>query len=191
VQVLNTEEKGSDVNLATHLVYDGCQNAYDVAVVVSNDTDLIEPIRVVTQRLKKPVGILSPISAGSIRLPAPGLVAVASFVHRIKKSALKRCQFPDSLTPAISKPLKWCRQDVVYRALELALTGSHPAALKELFAVPDSELQTLFGGRLPAKVGTAHTALKSLATKAGGLEAQDRKTVVDALQVLTEAVTRC
>ncbi len=39
-KVVRTEEKGSNVNLATHLLYDGVQGLYDVAVVVSNDSDL-------------------------------------------------------------------------------------------------------------------------------------------------------
>src|SRR5207249_2822659 len=30
VRVVKTEEKGSDVNLATHLLYDACRNDYDV-----------------------------------------------------------------------------------------------------------------------------------------------------------------
>lgn len=39
VQVLKTEEKGSDVNLATHLVRDGFRKEYDLAVLVTNDSD--------------------------------------------------------------------------------------------------------------------------------------------------------
>jgi hypothetical protein len=46
--IVKAEEKGSDVNLASHLVNDGWKNIFDVAVVVSNDTDLVEPIRIVT-----------------------------------------------------------------------------------------------------------------------------------------------
>ena len=54
-KVWKTEEKGSDVNLASHLVYDACQGSFDVAAVLSNDTDLVEPIRIVTQELGLPV----------------------------------------------------------------------------------------------------------------------------------------
>ena len=45
--MVEREEKGSDVNLATYLMLDGCRNAYDVAIVVTNDSDLAEPIRLV------------------------------------------------------------------------------------------------------------------------------------------------
>ena len=46
IEVIKTEEKGSDVNLATHLLYDGFRNDYDIAVVISNDSDLLEPIKI-------------------------------------------------------------------------------------------------------------------------------------------------
>ena len=40
-----TEEKGSDVNLATHLLHDAHMDRFDVAVVASNDSDLLGPIK--------------------------------------------------------------------------------------------------------------------------------------------------
>ncbi len=47
VKVYKTEEKGSDVNLAVHLLNDGWLNSYDCAIVVSNDSDLSEAMRLV------------------------------------------------------------------------------------------------------------------------------------------------
>ena len=41
-----TEEKGSDVNLASHLLLDGFQQTRDTVVVFSNDSDLRVPIRI-------------------------------------------------------------------------------------------------------------------------------------------------
>jgi uncharacterized LabA/DUF88 family protein len=58
VEIHDTEEKGSDVNLASHLLLDGCQDRYDMALVLSQDTDLIEPMRMVTQELKKTLGLV-------------------------------------------------------------------------------------------------------------------------------------
>ena len=46
-EVVRTEEKGSDVNLAVHLLNDGWLDAYDCAVVVSNDSDIAEAMRLV------------------------------------------------------------------------------------------------------------------------------------------------
>jgi hypothetical protein len=51
VQVIKTEEKGSDVNLATHLLHDAHMGRFEVAVVVSNDSDLLEPIKIVREQL--------------------------------------------------------------------------------------------------------------------------------------------
>lgn len=45
--MIEPEEKGSDVNLATMLLLDGCGRKYDVAMVISNDSDLALPIRMV------------------------------------------------------------------------------------------------------------------------------------------------
>ncbi|HEX8804165.1 MAG TPA: NYN domain-containing protein [Acidimicrobiales bacterium] len=43
-KVYRTEEKASDVNLGAHLVWDACHRAFDVACVVSNDSDLQTPV---------------------------------------------------------------------------------------------------------------------------------------------------
>lgn len=52
-KVVKTEEKGSDVNLAVHLLNDAWLNKYDCAVVISNDSDLAEPLRLVREQHKK------------------------------------------------------------------------------------------------------------------------------------------
>ncbi len=52
VWVDKTEEKGSDVNLASHLLMDGFQSKYEVAVLITNDSDLSEPVRMVKNELK-------------------------------------------------------------------------------------------------------------------------------------------
>lgn len=39
-----TEEKETDINLATHMLAKGFQNAYDIAVLVSGDTDYIKVV---------------------------------------------------------------------------------------------------------------------------------------------------
>jgi hypothetical protein len=46
-KVWKTEEKGSDVNLAAHLVRDAFLKAFDEAAILTNDTDLCEPMRIV------------------------------------------------------------------------------------------------------------------------------------------------
>lgn len=106
VKVLKVEEKGSDVNLACHLLLDAFQGNFDVAAVLSNDSDLVEPIRIATQVLHKPVGLLSPVSN-----PNPELSRASSFIRRLSVSDLAACQFPDPLPrpgePSLVKPALW------------------------------------------------------------------------------------
>jgi uncharacterized LabA/DUF88 family protein len=107
VEVHDTEEKGSDVNLATHLINDGWHKRYDVALVFSQDTDLIEPIRIVVQELRLKVGIVWLDG----RLPNRHLAAAASFVRHIRPADLAASQFPNPVVmpdgKEIHKPAGW------------------------------------------------------------------------------------
>lgn len=104
--VVKTEEKGSDVNLGVHIVRDGFQQKYEHAVVLTNDTDLEEPLRIVQQELKLPVTLLSPVSK-----PATSLVNQSSHVIHLTQAHLLASQFPASFTDvngkAINKPATW------------------------------------------------------------------------------------
>lgn len=110
VRIIKTEEKGSDVNLGVHLVRDACLGRFDVAAVITNDTDLVEPIRIAVNELSKTVGIISPVEN-----PARSLQDVASFVRRIRPTHLLRAQFPNPLArdrePDLNRPLDWCVQN--------------------------------------------------------------------------------
>ena len=66
VEVLDSEEKGSDVNLASHLLMDGFEEDYELAVVISNDSDLQLPVRMVRTRLGKQVGVFDPSNTNSL-----------------------------------------------------------------------------------------------------------------------------
>lgn len=105
VKVIKTEEKGSDVNMATHLIRDGFKDQYEVAVLITNDSDLLESVRIVRYELKRTVGILNPQKKAS-RV----LVQHASFTKNIRRGVLKASQFPTRLTDAkgiIKKPAGW------------------------------------------------------------------------------------
>ena len=84
-EVHTIEEKGSDVNLAAHLLNDAWKELFDAAVVISNDTDLVTPIRIVTTERKKPVFVICP---GRWQI-APKLKNVASHVRHIHPAMLK------------------------------------------------------------------------------------------------------
>jgi uncharacterized LabA/DUF88 family protein len=104
--VVKSEEKGSDVNLGVHLVRDAFTNAFDVAVVITNDSDLVEPIRIATQEAGKRVGLLVPV-----KFPTQSLLSVASFHLHIRPGHLQRAQFASPLILAdgslLHKPLSW------------------------------------------------------------------------------------
>jgi hypothetical protein len=105
VKVIKTEEKGSDVNIATHLLADGFRDRYELAVVVSNDSDLLEPIRFVRQELGKPVGLLNPH-----KNPSVALLPNVLFIKQIRRGVLANSIFPDALIDAngsFSKPMNW------------------------------------------------------------------------------------
>ncbi len=103
--VWKTEEKGSDVNLGVHLVRDAFKGAFDFAAVLTNDTDLVEPIRIVTQELGLPVTLMTPVAR-----PATSLVRVATGVRHIQPY-IGPCQLPDVIPmpgkKPISKPAEW------------------------------------------------------------------------------------
>lgn len=104
-EVIKTEEKGSDVNIATHLLCDGFEDSYDTAVIVSNDSDLAGPVQMVTEKLGKAVGLLNPH-----RYPSRELSRHVRFLKRIRKGVLKASQFPDTLTDEhgpFHKPEDW------------------------------------------------------------------------------------
>ncbi len=105
-KVIKTEEKGSDVNIASHLLNDAYKRLLDAAVIVTNDSDLIEPIRIVRDELGLAVGILNPHRHSASRL----LLKHASFVRQIREGPLKACQLPATLTDRngiIHKPGSW------------------------------------------------------------------------------------
>lgn len=103
VQVVDTKEKGSDVNLAIHLLNDGWLNCYDVAVVLSNDSDLVLALQIVRHHLKKKVGIINPHSK-----LATELAKEADFKHQIRAVDLAAAQFPSPIPgTAIVKPDGW------------------------------------------------------------------------------------
>ena len=104
VEVIRTEEKGSDVNLAVHLLNDGWLDAYECAVVVSNDSDIAEAMRLARQHHGKRIGLVTP---GTGR-PSRQLMTHADFSRHLRANALQRSQLPDRIPETnIRKPAGW------------------------------------------------------------------------------------
>ena len=105
VWVDKTEEKGSDVNIASHLLRDAFERRFEVGVLLTNDSDLLEPVRIVKHHIGLPIGILNPHQHHS-----KVLVAEANFMKRIRQSDLTACQFAPTLRDPkgqIHKPPTW------------------------------------------------------------------------------------
>lgn len=102
--VVKTEEKGSDVNLATYLLVDAYERDFAAAVILTDDSDLAEPISIVRRRLNHHVTVLSP------RGQSRTLSRVATRFRKIDVAHLAASQFPQTLTDAngtITKPATW------------------------------------------------------------------------------------
>lgn len=103
--VWKTEEKGSDVNLATFLVADGFRGEYERAVVITNDSDLVEPIRLVRADLGLEVVVLAPTDRFSTALSS-----AASVYRPITEGTYRAAQFRTELhdeTGDFHRPEGW------------------------------------------------------------------------------------
>jgi len=106
VAVWKTEEKGSDVNLALHVLNDAWLNRYDCAVIVSNDSDLAQALVMVKQQHKKIIGLVTP--GAPKRKCSRELSQYANFVRTIRESALRSSQLPEKIPgTGIHKPAGW------------------------------------------------------------------------------------
>jgi uncharacterized LabA/DUF88 family protein len=101
VQVVNSEEKGSDVNLASYLIHDAWCNRYDLALILSQDTDLLEPVRLVREEIGKQVGVIQ------LDGKQPGKLAKsANFVRHVTPARLAAAQFQPTLQLNHGKTLR-------------------------------------------------------------------------------------
>ncbi len=112
-RVDRTEEKGSDVNLASYLLFDAFDRDFETALVVSNDSDLVFPVNEVRQRFGVTVGVACPVYRPG-RHPSRALVAATDFNVNITKKRtklLRESQLPDPVISAegrpIHKPSEW------------------------------------------------------------------------------------
>jgi uncharacterized LabA/DUF88 family protein len=105
VEVVKTEEKRSDVNLASHLLLDAFKGSCEVAVVISNDSDLRVPIRIAEKELGIRVGVINPHPP-----KYRSRVLKATFFNQLRPSVLADCQLPDVLVDEqgeFHKPASW------------------------------------------------------------------------------------
>lgn len=103
VEVIKREEKGSDVNLAVHFLNDAWKNEYDCGIIISNDSDIAEAVKLVRSQTSKKIGIISPFPSVSKELKSH-----SHFQRKIRPSALASSQLPLAVPgTAITKPREW------------------------------------------------------------------------------------
>lgn len=106
VSYQDLQEKGSDVNVASHLLMDVLDGQVDAAIVISNDSDLRLPVQRVRQRV--PVGTVNPgsgVTAGDLR-GRPGEGAGGHWWYGLTREDFLSCQLPESVGPS-RRPEGW------------------------------------------------------------------------------------
>jgi len=105
VWTYKSEEKGSDVNLAAHLLRDAYQGNCACAVIISNDSDLLTPIRMAKADCGLKIGLVPPRPKGSVELKRLADFKVDPRTHWLASS-----QLPDPVpsgSTLIHKPVNW------------------------------------------------------------------------------------
>ena len=106
VSVAHREEKGTDVNVASHLLLDLLYQRVTAAVVISNDSDLAFPVA--QSRELVPVGVVNPSpspTAGALRgNPKDGVGQ--HWWYRLTAADLTAAQLPTHVT-TLTKPSGW------------------------------------------------------------------------------------
>jgi uncharacterized LabA/DUF88 family protein len=96
------KEKMTDVNIATSMIVDAFRDEYDMAMLISGDSDLIPPIRAIHQLFKnKRVFIAFPPSRHN-----SSMARVAKGSEIIGRKRLADAQFPDEVTSKTGYILK-------------------------------------------------------------------------------------
>jgi uncharacterized LabA/DUF88 family protein len=108
VKVAVSEEKGSDVNIATYMLTDAFDEEHDLAILISNDSDLAEPVRIVKEKFKRRIMVVNPHPVAKISLR---LANLADDKRQLRKEVIKESQFPDIvMLPGnrhTTKPPEW------------------------------------------------------------------------------------
>lgn len=122
VEVVKMEEKGSDVNIATYMLVDAFRHDCDQLVVITNDSDLAEPIRIIDKELNIPVGVFNPHTKDTAlrksrrtgkrekAFPSVVLRRTARFYREIASEGsschMAQSQFPNELVDVAGRKIK-------------------------------------------------------------------------------------
>lgn len=105
VSHIKNEEKGSDVNVASHLLLDVLSGTVDAVIVISNDSDLAFPVA--EARTRVPVGVINGRGgqpAGSLRHKEKG--PTHHWNRVVRAEDFTATQMPDTVDRH-TKPAEW------------------------------------------------------------------------------------
>lgn len=106
------EEKKTDVSIATEILRDAFQDRYDVAILISADSDLVPAFSAVRELFasKKVVSVFPPERAGK------ELRKISHGSFTIGRAKVAACQLPDSVVDpdgnVFSRPEEWSAGDI-------------------------------------------------------------------------------
>ena len=107
IDVIKTEEKGTDVNLAVQMAVDAVRDKFDYAMLFSNDSDMAYSVQIAAKECNKNVGLYIARNAVSHRVLRQNI----SYIRSLTPNLLAAHQFPNEIdTPkgrVIRKPSEW------------------------------------------------------------------------------------
>jgi uncharacterized LabA/DUF88 family protein len=102
-----SNEKMTDVNIATHLLLDAFEDKYDTAILISGDSDLVPPVKAIHKHFnKKTVSVFFPPNRHNVTV-----AGAAKGSQIIGKKKIKDHQFSLNITKKdgyiLTKPESW------------------------------------------------------------------------------------
>lgn len=102
-----SNEKMTDVNIATHLLLDAFEDKYDTAILISGDSDLVPPVKAIHKHFnKKSVSVFFPPNRHNVTV-----AGAAKGSQIIGKKKIKDHQFSLNITKKdgyiLTKPESW------------------------------------------------------------------------------------
>lgn len=123
ITVMNIEEKGTDVSLASHLLVDVATGDCEAIMVISNDSDLATPLELARTRFGIDVTVYSPRNTVTTDLKN-----AATRYRVLRPGMLEGCLLPDVVVGKdgreIHKPEKWALAEERYRARGKTVSAS-------------------------------------------------------------------
>ena len=109
VQVLDFNEKKTDVNIASDMINGAWLKTYDQAVLCSNDSDLEGALRSIKEHHPHiRIGLVAPISGDDPRKISSDLARFSDWKKILSTTNLSRSQLPDRIPSShLAKPTAW------------------------------------------------------------------------------------